>query len=256
MSSGLRIQTHPSSGATESVSTIALLDPVVLLTLPSWNRQICACVSMSSSTYPFSSSFLSRSNVIEDVTARVGLQEDAGICFAYYNYRDAQLGDVSQILAALIKQLCRKKDRIPHDLLQVKHDALPSSLVGTYDRFVPLLGNLSKVYVVFDALDECPEEKRKDIIGFITAIVTAPGSCCVKIFVTSRKEMDITKAFEDSRIPTIPIQADNVASDIKSFARNQVETLRRGEHGNMLYVTSDDLREKIIRTLAAKADGM
>jgi hypothetical protein len=155
-----------------------------------------------------------------------------------------------------MKQLCRKKGRIPHSLLQVKHDGLPSSLVGTRERFASLIEDLSEVYVVFDALDECLEQERKDIISFITGIVTISDSCCVKVFVTSRREMDIAKAFEDRRIPTIPIQADNVASDIKSFVRSQVETLQRGEHGKTLYVTSENLKEKIILTLAAKADGM
>ncbi|KAF2022482.1 hypothetical protein EK21DRAFT_119716 [Setomelanomma holmii] len=196
------------------------------------------------------------SNVVEDIKAQNGLQEDAAICFAYYNYRDTRLGEISQIVAALMKQLCRKKERIPHNLLQVKHDALPPSLIGTRERFVSLIEDLSRVYVVFDALDECPEQERKDILSFITSIVTVPGPCSVKVFVTSRKRMDIAKAFEDRSIPTIPIRADNVAADIEAFARSQVEKLRTGEHGKTLYVTSDDLRHKIVQALAAKADGM
>ena len=138
----------------------------------------------------------------------------------------------------------------------MQHDALPPSLIGTRERFVSLIEDLSQVYVVFDALDECLEQERKDILSFITGIVTVPGPCCVKVFVTSRREMDIAKAFEDRCIPTIPIRADNVAADIEAFARSQVEKLRAGEHGKTLYVTSDDLQDKIVQTLAAKADGM
>lgn len=198
----------------------------------------------------------SRSNVIEDVTARIGLQEDTDLCFVYYNYRNTQLSDVSQIIAALVKQLCRKRDRIPRDLLQVRHEGSSPSLVGTGGRFVSLVEDLRQVYVVFDALDECPEQKRGAILGFITSIATAAIPCHVKVFVTSRREMDIAKAFEDKRIPTIQIRAENVAADIETFARSQVEKLRDGEHGKTLYVTSDELKEKIIHTLAAKAEGM
>ena len=54
----------------------------------------------------------SRSNVIEDITARIGLRGDAALCFVYYNYRDVQLSDLTQIIAALVQQLCRKKDHI------------------------------------------------------------------------------------------------------------------------------------------------
>jgi hypothetical protein len=191
----------------------------------------------------------SRSNVIEDITARIGLQGDATLYFVYYNYRNAQLSDLSQIIAALVQQLCRKKDRIPRDLLQVKHEGLSPSLAGTQDRFVSLVEELQKVYVVFDAIDECPEQEREAILGFITGIVAASILCHVKVFATSRREMDIAEAFEDKRIPTIQIRAENVAADIETFARAR-------EHGKRLYITSDELKEKIIQTLAVKAEAM
>ncbi|KAI0603973.1 Ankyrin repeat protein [Pyrenophora tritici-repentis] len=52
------------------------------------------------------------------------------------------------------------------------------------------------------------------------------------------------------------IQTKNVTADIETFARNQVEMLQAGEHGKTLYVTNDRLKEKIVRTLATKAEGM
>lgn len=197
-----------------------------------------------------------RSNVLEHITAEKELQKDIAICFAYYNYRDAQLGDIASIIAALIKQLCQRRDSIPQSLLQAKHDAHSPALVSTQETFVSLIEDLSEVYIVFDALDECPERERKDILGFITSVVTAPISCRVRVFTTSRREMDIAKAFEDKNIPTIQVQAENVVTDIENFARSQVQKLRKGEHGKTLYVASDDLAQKIIQTLARKADGM
>lgn len=178
------------------------------------------------------------------------------MCFAYYNYRDTQLGDISGIITALIKQLCRKRDSIPQGLLQTMHNAQTPALLGTHEIFASLIEEFSDIYIVFDALDECPEKKREDILRFITGIVTAPGPCCVKIFATSRREMDIAKAFEHNNIPTIQIQAENVAIDIETFVRTQVVKLRGGRHGKTLYVTSDDLAESIIRTLTQKAEGM
>lgn len=187
---------------------------------------------------------------------RIGLREDAALCFAYYNYRNTQLKELHQIVAALLKQLCRRKDQLPRDLLQTKHDALSPSLVGTQERFVSLIEDLSQVYVVFDALDECPEQERGDILRFITGIVTAQVRCHVKVFVTSRNEMDIAQAFGDKRIPTIKIQTEDVTADIETFASSRVEKLQAGEHGKKLYITNDRLKEKISRTLATKAEGM
>lgn len=167
-----------------------------------------------------------------------------------------QLKELHQIVAALVKQLCRRKERIPQDLLQTKHDGLSSSLVGTQERFVALVEDLCQVYVVLDALDECPEQERGGILAFITNIVTAQIGCHVKVFVTSRHEMDIAKAFEDKQMPTIQILAENVAGDIEIFARSQVEKLQAGQHGKTLYITSVELKEKIVQTLAKKAEGM
>ena len=109
---------------------------------------------------------------------------------------------------------------------------------------------------MFDALDECPEQERGDILGFITGIVTAQVRCHVKVFVTSRNEMDIAKAFSDKHVPTIQIQTKNVTADIETFTRSEVERLHAGKHGKTLYVTNDVLKEKIIQTLATKAEGM
>jgi hypothetical protein len=166
------------------------------------------------------------------------------------------LGDVAGIIAALIKQLCRRKEKIPQRLLQIQHDALPPALIGTKENFMSLTEELSEVCVIFDALDECPERQRSGILEFITGVVTTRSVCRVKIFATSRREMDIARAFEDKMIPTIQVRAENVATDIETFVSSQVETLRRGEHGKTLYVSSADLIQKLIRTLAHKADGM
>ncbi|KAH9862833.1 hypothetical protein J1614_010926 [Plenodomus biglobosus] len=196
------------------------------------------------------------SSVIEDLTAKNGLREDTAIGFAYYNYRNMQLKELHHIVAALVKQLCRRKDRIPQNLLQTKHDGLSPSLVGTQENFVALVEDLSQVYVVFDALDECPEQERGGILAFITNIITAQIGCRVKVFVTSRHETDIAKAFEDKQIPTIQIQAENVAGDIEIFVRSQVEQLQAGRYGKTLFITSVEFKEKIIQTLAKKAEGM
>jgi hypothetical protein len=193
---------------------------------------------------------------LEHITAETGLRKDTAICFAYYNYRDSQLANVTRIIAALIKQLCQRKYDIPNNLLQIMKDARSPSLVGTQECFLSLAEGFSEVFVVLDALDECPEQNRQDIIGFITGVVTTPHPCRIKVFATSRREMDITEAFVKDHVPTVQILAENVAADIETFARSKVEELQSGKRGKTLYIDSVDLREKIIKTLATKAEGM
>lgn len=163
---------------------------------------------------------------------------------------------MNRIIAAFIKQLCQKKHDLPNNLLQIKRDARSQSLVGSQEYFLSLAESFSEVFVVIDALDECPKQKRQDILGFIAEVVTTPAPCRIKFFSTSRREADITEAFSRNHVPTVQILAENVAADIKTFARSKVEELQAGKHGKMLYVTKDELKEKIIQTLAQKAEGM
>ena len=193
------------------------------------------------------------SNVLEHITAEAGLRRDAAICFAYYDYRDTRLANVTRIIASLVKQLCQRKYDIPNNLLRLMHDARSPSLVGSEQYFLALAEEFSEVFVVFDALDECPEQKRQDILDFITEVVSTPHPCRMKVFATSRKETDITEAFVRSHVPTVQILAENVAADIQSFARSKVEELQAKK---MLYITKDELKEQIVLTLTTKAEGM
>jgi hypothetical protein len=114
--------------------------------------------------------------------------------------------------------------------------------------------NFKGVYVVIDALDECPQRERYHMISFITEVMRSLR--CAKIFVTSRRESDIIRAFEESNTPTIQIKAENVAGDIETFVRSEVLKLRNGYHGRKLYLTNDALEARVIQTLTEKAAGM
>jgi hypothetical protein len=184
------------------------------------------------------------------------LNKNVAICFAYYNYRTSELRDPAQIVAAFIKQICRKTDIIPPWLLKFKRDSLSPLTASTQQSFVKLVEelNFNEVYVVIDALDECPTRDRHHIVGFITEVIEALQ--CAKIFITSRREPDIVRAFEESSTPTIQIKAENVAADIEAYVQSEVEKLRKGHHGKRLHVNSNVLKEKIIQVLTKKADGM
>ena len=73
---------------------------------------------------------------------------------------------------------------IPENLLEIMRNARSPSLLGSKECFFSLIEKFSEVFVVFDALDECPEERREDILGFITEVVTMPATHCIKVFTT------------------------------------------------------------------------
>jgi ankyrin repeat domain-containing protein 50 len=161
--------------------------------------------------------------------------------------------DPVQIVGSLIKQLCRKGDTIPDWLLKFKRDSLSLSDTIKQASFISLAETFEEVFLVIDALDECPKTERHEIIGFINKVVT--GLPRAKVFVTSRREEDIVTAFEDGT-HTIQIKTENVTADVELYVRSEVKKLRKGENGKKLYLSSDALEGKIIRELTEKAEGM
>lgn len=122
------------------------------------------------------------------------------------------------------------------------------------DLFISLATSFGEVFLVIDALDECPRDKRHHIIGFFLKVIES--IYCAKVFVTSRKESDISDVFEREETPIIKIEARNVTEDIRLYVNAEVKRLRDGYNGKRLYLESDVLEEKIIRMLAESAEGM
>jgi ankyrin repeat domain-containing protein 50 len=180
------------------------------------------------------------------------------MCFVYYNYKMSESQDPPRIAAALIKQLCRKKDIIPLWLLKFKNDALSPALAGTALSIIRLVQemNFREVYIIIDALDECQKHYRPRMIQLLNEVMNSIP--CAKIFVTSRRESDIERAFTENSTPTIQIQiqARNVATDIRSYVESEVKRLRKGHYGNKLFLSSDALEARVISTLVEQADGM
>ena len=163
-----------------------------------------------------------------------------------------ELGDPDLVLGAFTKQLCRKMPSTPDWLLKHKQDDSLSNACSP-ESFIRI-SNTNKVFIVIDALDECPTEARYKILDIIFRLLT--DMPCVKIFVTSRRESDITDTFEQESIPTIQVEARNINRDIELYVHDEVKKLRNGIPGKKLFLENDDLESDIITTLTQKAEGM
>jgi hypothetical protein len=199
---------------------------------------------------------VSRSNVLEHLTARSGLDERTAICFAYYNYRVSESQNPKQIAAALLKQLSRRSATVPTGLLNFKQAASRPSLndIKQFLIDLPTTMKLKEIFIIIDALDECSEKERPRIIGLLAEVIKCLPRA--KVLVTSRKESDIERAFVESNAPTIQIQAKNVEADIRSFVESEIKELRKGNHGKKLFLSNDLLEAKVFSALTGKADGM
>ena len=117
-----------------------------------------------------------------------------------------------------------------------------------------ILPTFKATYVVIDALDECEEAERKELVKALKSHVSLKRYV-VKVFVTSRDEKDLARML--SGTSHFQINADDTALDIRPFVEIKVEEcINNGEilggKGNV----RPELRQDLIDTLVGKADGM
>ena len=197
--------------------------------------------------------------VIEDLSALYELSANTGITFVYCNFKEFRT-TMTYIRLAL-KQLCRTMQSLPPKLQEVYEQHYRANSQPKLDElravFLAIIQQFGHIFFVLDALDECTLDQRKDLTEFILSIVnttsTSTSQGIVKLFVASRKEPDIERAFQQKSIPMIEVEAERVNSDIEVYVRAQVEL--RLANGS-LKLRDMTLKDKILSVLTTKAGGM
>ncbi|KAL5391936.1 hypothetical protein PMIN04_007501 [Paraphaeosphaeria minitans] len=125
------------------------------------------------------------------------------------------------------------------------------SLSETTDLILELLED-EPATIVIDALDECDPTLRPDLILALKMILVRSESL-VKVFVSGRYDGDLASYFGDSS--NIQIEEKDNKFDIDHFVRIRLEQAIK-EKRLIKGKVSDQLKEKIIETLTAGAQGM
>ena len=152
---------------------------------------------------------------------------------------------------------------LPLKLHEVYQQHYPNDSQPRYDElrkiFLEIIRQLGHVFFVVDALDECSLDERRKLCNFLLSITdtvstgTSGSQGTVKLFVTSRKEPDIEKAFRQQVIPKIEIEAAKVDTDIEIYVKAQIEL--RLQNGS-LSIRDTALKNKILDALTKQAGGM
>ena len=118
-------------------------------------------------------------------------------------------------------------------------------------------------------MDECTLDQRADLCEFFAGVVElntivghyeatnvskgTRGHGLVKLFVASRKEPDIERAFQRRSFPTIQVEATKVDHDIELYVKAQI---RQRLNDGSLTLDNIMLEDKILTTLTKNAGGM
>jgi hypothetical protein len=203
---------------------------------------------------------LASSTIIEDVDAmrKAGL---ASLAFFYFDFREDQKKDLRGLLSSLLVQLCHQSDSYCDTLLyfyseHAKGFRRPSddSLVGCLKDLLKLPG-LAPVYIIIDALDECPNTSttrspRTKVLNLIEELIKSQFSN-LRICVTSRAESDIKGVLNPLNPRWISLHDERgQKKDIEDYIESVINTHPKNRQWKAEH------RQLVIDVLTEKADGM
>ncbi|MCJ1352386.1 MAG: hypothetical protein MMC33_002370, partial [Icmadophila ericetorum] len=180
------------------------------------------------------------------------------------NTAEPQRADPDEIMRSILKQLSSSKPDLSvreptaKEYRTRKEEAEqqgcePAKLtVAECEGLILALLEHNPATIVIDALDECIPARRYEILKTLDNIIQKSASL-VKVFVSSREDNDIVCRLKDS--PNVIIHASDNGKDIERFIHSEVEKAiedKRMLRGDI----SDELKNRIITTLAKGANGM
>jgi hypothetical protein len=203
---------------------------------------------------------LASSTIIEDVDdmRKNGL---ASLAFFYCDFREDQKKDPRGLLSSLLAQLCHQSD-LYCDILSefysehAKGLRLPSddALLGCLKDLLKLRG-LAPVYLIVDALDECPNTSairspRVEVLSLIEKLFKSQTPN-LRICVTSRPERDINDVFDPLNPRCISLHDEiGQMADIEDYIQSVINTHPKNRGWKAEH------RQQVIEVLTGKADGM
>ncbi|KAH9069606.1 hypothetical protein EDB83DRAFT_440420, partial [Lactarius deliciosus] len=202
------------------------------------------------------------SAIINDV-ATVCEAGSASMAYFYFDFRDVDKKARRNLLPSLLAQLSTRSNAFCDILFRLyeTHDQgarQPSDKALTQClKKMLTLPNQGPVYLIIDALDECPDTSdvpsaREQVLDLVKDLVSLRLST-LHICVTSRPEVDICDALESLASQTVSLQDEGgQKKDIASYVRSVVYA----GSGKFMRRWKKDDKEHVIETLSKRADGM
>ena len=189
---------------------------------------------------------------------RAGL---ASFAFFYCDFKDDQKKDLRPLLSSMLVQLCDQSDTycdVLSELYSAHHrgsqDPSDDALAQCLKLLLTLPGQ-APVYIVIDALDECPNttdmpSPRDRVIGLVEDLVDLQIPD-LRICITSRPEPDIHLVLDSLTFRYISLHDErghiqDIADYIKSVVNKDL----------MMEKWGPEVKDLVIEVLTGKADRM
>jgi hypothetical protein len=131
------------------------------------------------------------------------------VVYFYFDYKAPQTQTATSIAANLLKQLLSQSDSIPSQLESLYREQKGVDLGIVIQLLASAAERYSSIYAVFDALDECGDGHRKEILELFTKLQESGYS----VLVSTRFHVSPESTLKDTC--TLTIEADH--TDLKSY---------------------------------------
>ena len=181
------------------------------------------------------------------------------LAYYYCDFRDDKKTDLRGLISSLLVQLCHQSDS-SCDMVSkfyskhAKGSRRPSdaALVLCLEGILNLPGQ-APVYLIMDALDECPTTsgkppEREKVLMLVRQLTTHPN---LRICVTSRPEPDLSVVLEPLSFRSISLHEEGgQKEDIASYIKSVVHTDPK------MQAWSAGDKELVIEVFTHKVDGV
>lgn len=173
--------------------------------------------------------------------------QDVGIAYIYCNYKARTDQTATNLLAAILKQLVQDRLSLTKSLSSLHDQHTIQKTRPSLDEIIgvlrSVLAHYSMVYIVVDALDECIERNRDELLDSLRNLQSKAD---FRIMATSRCIPEVVEQFDN--IPKLEVRAD--ARDVKRYVLGQIKRLPK------CIQRDGELQELVQDKIAEAVDGM
>lgn len=194
--------------------------------------------------------------MVEQVTRTLAGNNNTGIAYYFFDPSRKESLSPSTFLRSILHQVLRTESLNP--ALQRGLEAIFIGPNGSREPeideletlIIKLCNTLRKAVILIDGINETTHDDRKLVLHFLKAI--QQSQAVIKLFISSRPEVDVPIVFTDAQLTHITIRAQDTQLEIDNFINSRVEEAKEGS----LIVCKLDVIDEIKKSLQMKARGM
>ncbi|KAF2014213.1 hypothetical protein BU24DRAFT_492906 [Aaosphaeria arxii CBS 175.79] len=194
---------------------------------------------------------IGKSFLVQAALQKLSAREDATVAYFYFKEDFAYLQSVQNAFASVAMQIAEQDAKYAESVAAKLKDADSSPDTPTWKRFFlqpfpSSSSNTEQLFIIFDGLDEAPEQQRQALLEFVDNLKEEASR--VHVMVTSQPTS--LNNVEELNPLTLEVTKELMTQDIRYLVRDRLKSLAR------LRKFSLPTKKYIRKRVVAQADGM